>query len=39
MSTATLTSEEQLTMPAAVRSALSIEAGDRVGFIELEPGH
>lgn len=39
MSTATLTSKGQITIPAAVRSALGVETGDRVEFLELEPGH
>jgi AbrB family looped-hinge helix DNA binding protein len=32
MSTATLTSKGQITIPAIVRSALGVEAGDRVEF-------
>ena len=39
MSTSTLTSKGQITIPAAVRAALGIEAGDRVEFIETAPGH
>lgn len=39
MSTATLSSKGQITIPAAVRSGLGVETGDRVEFIELEPGH
>lgn len=38
MSTATMTSKGQITIPAVVRSALGVEAGDRVEFIEVEPG-
>ena len=38
MSTATLTSKGQITIPVAVREALRIEAGDRVEFVEVEPG-
>lgn len=38
MSTATLTSKGQITIPAAVRAALGVEAGDRVEFIQVEPG-
>ncbi|MBI1906024.1 MAG: AbrB/MazE/SpoVT family DNA-binding domain-containing protein [Rhodocyclales bacterium] len=38
MSTATMTSKGQITIPAAVRSALGVEAGDRVEFVEVEPG-
>ncbi len=39
MSTATLTSKGQITIPAIVRAALGIEAGDRVEFVQVEPGH
>lgn len=38
MSTATLTSKGQITIPAAVRKALGVEAGDRVEFVEIAPG-
>lgn len=38
MSAATLTSKGQITIPAIVRSALGIEAGDRVEFVQIEPG-
>jgi len=38
MSTATVTSKGQITIPAAVRVALDLEAGDRVEFVEVEPG-
>ena len=38
MTTATLTSKGQITIPAAVRAALGIDTGDRVEFIELEKG-
>jgi len=38
MSTATLTSKGQITVPAAVREALGVGAGDRVEFVELSPG-
>lgn len=38
MSTATLTSKGQITIPAIVRSALGVEAGDRVEFVQVEPG-
>lgn len=37
MSTATLTSKGQITIPAAVRTALGIKAGDRVEFVQIEP--
>ena len=38
MSTATLTSKGQLTVPKVVRDALGLAAGDRVQFIEHENG-
>ena len=38
MSTATITSKGQITIPAIVRNTLGVEAGDRVEFIEVEPG-
>jgi antitoxin PrlF len=38
MSTATITSKGQITIPVAVRRALGVEAGDRVEFVELEAG-
>lgn len=38
MPTATLTSKGQITIPAAVRAGLGVDTGDRVEFIELEPG-
>jgi AbrB family looped-hinge helix DNA binding protein len=38
MTTATVTSKGQITIPAEVRQALQVEAGDRVEFIEVEPG-
>lgn len=38
MTTATLTSKGQITIPAAVREALGVEAGDRVEFVEVAPG-
>ncbi len=38
MSTATMTSKGQITIPAVVRNALGVGAGDRVEFIEVEPG-
>ena len=38
MSTATLTSKGQITIPAPVRVALGVEAGDRVEFVQLEKG-
>lgn len=39
MFTATMTSKGQITVPAAVRTALGIKKGDRVEFIQIEPGH
>jgi len=38
MSTATMTTKGQITIPAAVRAALGVEAGDRVEFVQVEPG-
>lgn len=38
MTTATVTTKGQITIPAAVREALHVEAGDRVEFVEIEPG-
>ena len=38
MTTATLTSKGQSTVPAAVREALGVDAGDRVEFVEISPG-
>ena len=38
MSTATITSKGQITLPAIVRNTLGVEAGDRVEFIQVEPG-
>ena len=38
MSAATVTSKGQITIPVDVRQALRIEAGDRVEFVEVEPG-
>ena len=38
MPTATMTSKGQITIPAIVRAALGVEAGDRVEFVEIEPG-
>jgi len=39
MSTATLSSKGQITIPAAVRSGLGVDTGDRVEFVEVSPGH
>ena len=38
MSTATLTTKGQITIPIDVRRALKVETGDRVEFIQIEPG-
>ena len=38
MTTATLTSKGQITIPAAVRKSLGVETGDRVEFVEVAPG-
>lgn len=38
MPTATMTSKGQITIPASVRASLGVEAGDRLDFIQVEPG-
>jgi antitoxin PrlF len=38
MSTATITSKGQITIPVRVRAALGIDSGDRIEFVELEKG-
>ena len=38
MTTATLTSKGQITIPANVRQDLKVDAGDRVEFILIAPG-
>ncbi|MBX3690243.1 AbrB/MazE/SpoVT family DNA-binding domain-containing protein [Dokdonella sp.] len=38
MSTATLTSKGQITIPVAIREALKVSTGDRVEFVEVAPG-
>jgi len=38
MTTATITSKGQITIPAEVRNALLVGAGDRVEFVQIEPG-
>jgi AbrB family looped-hinge helix DNA binding protein len=38
MTTATITSKGQVTIPAPVRTALGLGAGDRIDFIETEKG-
>lgn len=39
MSTATLTSKGQITIPAHVRRRLGLESGDRIEFIEIDGGY
>jgi len=38
MTSATITSKGQVTIPSVVRSALGVETGDRVEFVQVEPG-
>jgi antitoxin PrlF len=38
LAAATLTSKGQITIPAQVRTALGIDAGDRIEFVELDKG-
>lgn len=38
MPSASIRSKGQITIPASVRKAMQVEAGDRVQFIELKPG-
>ena len=38
MTTATLTSKGQITIPAKVRQDLKVDSGDRVEFIQIAPG-
>ncbi|HEY4081191.1 MAG TPA: AbrB/MazE/SpoVT family DNA-binding domain-containing protein [Burkholderiaceae bacterium] len=38
MTTATITTKGQITIPVDVRNALSVGAGDRVEFVQIEPG-
>jgi len=38
MATATLSSKGQITIPAEVRTALRVDAGDRLEFVEVAPG-
>lgn len=38
MAIATLTSKGQITIPVQVRTALGLETGDRVEFVEMEDG-
>jgi len=38
MTTATITTKGQITIPVDVRNALSVGTGDRVEFVQIEPG-
>jgi AbrB family looped-hinge helix DNA binding protein len=38
MTTATLTSKGQITIPVDVRNELKVESGDRVEFVQIAPG-
>jgi antitoxin PrlF len=38
MSTATLTSKGQITIPVEVRRLLNVQTGDRLEFVQVEPG-
>jgi AbrB family looped-hinge helix DNA binding protein len=38
MSTATVSSKGQITIPATVRESLHVSVGDRVEFVEIAPG-
>jgi antitoxin PrlF len=38
VTTATITSKGQITVPAKVRQALSLKAGDRIEFVQVEQG-
>jgi len=38
LATATLTSKGQVTIPRLVRTALGIDSGDRIEFVEVEKG-
>lgn len=38
MTTATISSKGQITIPADVRLALHVDTGDRVEFVEVGPG-
>ena len=37
MTTATMTSKGQITVPVSVRVALGVAAGDRLEFVQIEP--
>jgi AbrB family looped-hinge helix DNA binding protein len=38
MTTATVNSDGRITIPATVRRALRVKAGDRVELVEIDPG-
>lgn len=38
MTSATLTSKGQITIPVDVRNALKVDTGDRVEFVQIAPG-
>jgi antitoxin PrlF len=38
MTTATITSKGQITIPVEIRQALGLDAGDRISFEEISPG-
>jgi antitoxin PrlF len=38
VATATVTSKGQITLPKTVRDRLGVDAGDKVEFVETEPG-
>lgn len=38
MTTATISSKGQITIPADIRRALHVDTGDRVEFVEVAPG-
>jgi AbrB family looped-hinge helix DNA binding protein len=38
MTTATISSKGQITIPADVRTALKVDSGDRVEFVQIAPG-
>jgi antitoxin PrlF len=38
MTAATLTSKGQITIPTVVRRAMNVDTGDRIEFVEVQPG-
>jgi AbrB family looped-hinge helix DNA binding protein len=38
MPTATMTSKGQITIPIQIRTALGLDAGDKIDFVEIEKG-